>query len=518
MNIRDRLKAYFKAGYSGLYLESWEEARVELELAEIAKDIGFELWTWSCTGSLQGPIKFSKAGSQAPVSAHYGEDKQPLNPLQLLTNMNELLDPKSIVLAKDFHLFLEEKDPVIIRAVKDCLEQARVQNRHLVVMGCRHGLVKELEKEFTLVEFSLPDRDTLNLVLKGISKSAKLELNGSVDEILDAAAGMTTVEASDAFALAVVESGGESITPAVVHREKSNAVKKNGLLEIVPVTESINDVGGNAGIKEWIRKRKHAFSKDAQKFGLPVPRGVLLVGIPGAGKTQFGRIVASVLGVPLIKLDAGKLFGSLVGQSEANLREVIATAEAIAPCVLLVDEIEKGLSGSKSSGSTDGGTSARVFGTFLQWMNDKKAPVFVVATANDISQLPPEFLRKGRFDELFFVDLPTMEEREEIFRIHLTKRNRNPDDFDLNILSSETKDFTGAEIEAVVVEGLYGAFDASHELSNTDMHEAIKATIPLSKTMASQVQGLKDWAEGRARRASKKAEAPHRGSERAIVV
>jgi AAA+ superfamily predicted ATPase len=522
MTTKEKLRNYFRAGYSGVYLTSYEEHRVEAELAAVASEISFDLYTWTCTDSLVGPMNKMEDGKPVKPSTYMDNDGQPLSPVGVLDMMipkdgKPVLPEKSIILAKDFHLFVAEANPVLIRKVKDALDVGRSTNRRFVILGCNLKLTPELEKEFTPVEFTLPTREELGAVAKEIADSAGIPMNGNTDAIKDAACGMTTTEAADAFALAVVETGKTDIPPSIVAREKCTCVKKSGLLEVVESRDSISDVGGNQGIKDWIGKRKKSFTKDAKAFGLPVPRGLLLVGIPGCGKTQFAKVISTELNVPLLKLDAGRIFGSLVGESERNLRSVIATVEAVAPCVLMVDEIEKGLSGSKSSGSTDGGTSARVFGTFLQWMNDKTSPVFVVATANDISQLPPEFLRKGRFDELFFVDLPDKDEREDILRIHIGKRQRKPDEFDLPDLAESTQGFTGAELEAVVVEGLFNAFDKGQELSTQDMAQAIANTVPLSRTMASQVEALRQWSTGRARRASaNKTEQLHKGRKLSV--
>ena len=239
------------------------------------------------------------------------------------------------------------------------------------------------------------------------------------EALLGAASGLTTIEAENAFALSVVET--KALDPVIIAREKAQAVKKSGLLELVETKESLDSIGGLDVLKSWLVRRKHAFSQKARDYGLPTPKGLLITGIPGTGKSLTAKATAAVFGTPLLRLDAGRIFGGLVGQSESNIRSVIQTAEAIAPCVLWLDEIEKGLAGSKSSGATDGGTSARVFGSFISWMAEKTAPVFVVATANDVSQLPPELLRKGRWDEMFFVDLPNQEERQEIWRIQVAK-------------------------------------------------------------------------------------------------
>ena len=253
-------------------------------------------------------------------------------------------------------------------------------------------------------------------------------------------------------------------------------------------------------------KRRRAFTAEARKYGLPIPKGELTIGIPGCGKSLGARATARVLGVPLLRLDASKLFGSLVGESERNLRAAIATAEAIAPCVLWIDEIEKGFSGGKSSGSTDGGTSARVLGTFLQWLQDKSAAVYLYATANDVSQLPPEFLRKGRWDEIWFVDLPTVAERVAIWKIQIAKYGRQPADFDCEMLARMTDGFTGAEIEALFREALFAAFDGDKlnppEPTDLLVSQLSSQVVPLSKMMSAEVDALREWANGRARRAS----------------
>lgn len=496
VNVNSRLKSYFKAGYAGLFLTSYEEQRVEAEIKAIADTIGFKVYVWTITDSLMGPV-----GAES-MAKWNNKDGEPLSPIELLEEMHKVLPEKSIIIAKDYHLFTQDPNPVLIRKMKDSLGLCRNTNKPFVILGCRFALMPELEKEFTVVDFALPDRTQLLEVMQGTAKSAGIELNGNTEPLLDAASGMTTIEAADAASLAFVESGGTKLDHEVVAREKSNVVRKSGILEIIETQEKLEDLGGCENAKGWIMKRRHAFGKEAKAFGLPIPKGILLVGIPGCGKTHMAKIISSVLNVPLLKLDGGKLFGSLVGESERNMRTAIATAEAVAPCVVMVDELEKAFSGTKSSGSTDGGTTSRVFGTFLQWLNDKTKPVFVVATANDVSQLPPEFLRKGRFDELFFVDLPTPAEREAIFAIHIHKRQRDPKNFDLPMLAEATDGFTGAEIEAIVTEGLFAAFDEGTELRDRHLVEAAGATIPLSRTMAAQIEGLRNWSQGRARRAS----------------
>jgi SpoVK/Ycf46/Vps4 family AAA+-type ATPase len=271
------------------------------------------------------------------------------------------------------------------------------------------------------------------------------------------------------------------------------------LLEIIETRESLDSIGGLDAMKDWLLKRRHAFTQRAVDYGLPPAKGLLIIGIAGTGKSLSAKVTARVFGVPLLKLDAGRLYGGLVGQSEANLRSVIQTAEAIAPCCLWLDELDKGLAGSKSSGSTDGGTSARVLGSLLSWMQEKTAPVFVVATANDVSQLPPELLRAGRWDALFFVDLPNMDERQAIWSIQIRKHGRNPADFDPGQLAWASDGLTGSEIEAVFVEALYDAFDRDTEPTDLDIARVLTDFVPLSKTMAESITALRTWATGRAR-------------------
>jgi SpoVK/Ycf46/Vps4 family AAA+-type ATPase len=287
-----------------------------------------------------------------------------------------------------------------------------------------------------------------------------------------------------------------------VSSEKQQIIRKSGLLEYYASVESFSNIGGLSVLKDWLNKRAMAFSQEARMFGLPAPKGILMLGVQGCGKSLCAKAVSTQWQLPLLRFDMGRMFGSLVGSSEENVRRAIAVAESVAPAILWVDEIDKAFAGAQGSGATDGGTTARVFGTFLTWLSEKSAPVFVVATANDISQLPPELLRKGRLDEIFFVDLPSPEERTEVFRIHLTKRGRAPQGFDLGALSGGSKDFSGAEIEEAINSALYDAFYAGEDLTTAHVLKALGETVPLARTMDEQINRLRSWAEGRARNAS----------------
>ena len=408
-NMQARIINYIRAGYPGLYLVSHEEQRVHAEMTHIAQELKYNLVVWSC---VDGLVDTSKGTTSAAN-----------DPLEALIAIGEMKE-KTLILLRDFHLFLQDPNPILIRQLKDVLQMAKTKSKTLIILGCRTVLPPELERELTMIEFSLPGKEELRAVLAGIIESANIKEmeDEQREKVLDAASGLTTIEAENAFALSVVES--KEINPHTIAKEKAQAVKKNGILEIIETNESLNSIGGLDVLKEWLLKRKNAFSQKAVQYGLPTPKGLLIIGISGTWKSLTAKATAQVFGVPLLKLDAGRIFAGLCGQSESNLRAVIQTAEAIAPCCLWIDELDKGFSGTKSSNSTDGGTSSRVFGSFISWMQEKVSPVFVVATANDVSQLPPELLRKGRWDELFFVDLPNQAEREATIRGAVARTSR----------------------------------------------------------------------------------------------
>lgn len=494
--MQNQIQNYIRAGYSGLYLLSHEEARVEAVLRSVAASTGFKLHAWSITS---GIVEIPTVDDSQPSTLN----AQPLSgtedPFDMLTAFAGLPE-KSILLARDLHLSIDPGNPVFIRKLKEALAVGKATSRVLVVLACQLRLPPELEKEFTVVEFKLPDRRQLLAVLQGIAASAKITLNGNTDRLLDAAGGLTTIEAENAFSLSVIEA--RDILPAIVAREKAATLRKNGILEIIDTPLSLESIGGLELLKAWLGKRRAAFSPAARDYGLPTPKGFLMLGIPGCGKSLTAKATAAILGVPLLKLDAGKLFGSLVGESERNLRSAIQTAEAVAPAVLWIDEVDKAFDGVQSSGQTDGGTTARVFGHFLDWMQEKTSAVFVVATANDISRLPSALLRKGRFDELFFIDLPDRREREAIWRIQIARHRRDPEQFDLPALADLSANWTGSEIEACFVDALYAAFECGRDPDTLRIASAATNLVPLSRTMAGDLSALRDWAKNKARPAS----------------
>jgi len=513
-SCNEQLTAYIRSGKSGVYLTTFEEVRAEAEMLKIIpflnsvkknpKDKDWDFYIWSCT---KGITKLTMPGGGKP-----GKIEETENPMEMLENWMTKCPERSILLAQDFHGFLAgDPDPVLVRKLKEALMAGKQLNKVFIICGAKFNLPIELHKEMARVDFKLPGKEQLGVVLDAIASGSGIHLDEEErDAVLDSASGLTTSEAEDAFAMSVVKR--DNILPAIIAKEKANTVKKNGILEIVESPLQRGDIAGSENFIEWLGKRASAFTREAKEYGLPTPKGVLVCGVPGTGKTLAGFIAANILGVPMLKLDVGRVFAGHVGESEANMRIVIDTAEAVAPCVLFMDEIEKAFSGIKSSGQTDGGTTSRVFGTFLSWLQDKTAPVFVFATANSITSLPPEFLRKGRFDDLWCVDLPNAEERQAIWRLHIAKRGRKPDKFDLAALAAQTEGYTGAEIEAMVAESLYASFDDDkRELKESDLIDAIHNTVPLSRTMAGEIDALRAWANGRARRASAVKETTTRG-------
>ena len=497
------LSTYLRAGYPGLAVITSEEARAEAEIAAACSSLKRKLHAWSSTEGLVDTAE----GRVTPCP-------DPLEALQLLDGMFAADNPRHVVLLRDLQLHLEQSDPMLVRRIKDVLRIAKANGHALILLGCRLKLPPELEHEISHVDFSMPDPTRLGTVLDGIVKSAKIKnVRETVREsALQSALGLTTTEAENAFALSVVETKG--IDHKIVAREKARTLKRNGLIEVVEATTSLDDIGGLNHLKEWLMRRAGAFSESAKTYGLPAPKGLLIVGIPGTGKSLTAKATAGAFGLPLLRLDMGCVFGGIVGQSEANLRSVIQTAEAIAPCVLWIDEIEKGFSGSKSSGSTDGGTSSRVLGSFLSWMQEKTKAVFVVATANDVSKLPPEFLRKGRFDEMFFVDLPDALERAQIWDIVIKRLGRRPTDYDTVVLARACEQFTGAEIEAVFIDALHEAFAEGKEPGPKEILEAMTHTVPLAQLMDGQIAALRHWAKGRAREAASRSAPGPRNSRR----
>jgi ATP-dependent 26S proteasome regulatory subunit len=501
MTLPEEIETLIRARYPILYITSSEETRVQQVVQDIARRRQKKLFEWTYTTGIV------PAGTSIQSQKHRNAATK--DPLMALDQVIEQVEP-AIFLFKDFHPFLTKNNFAVIRKLKDIALHLKNSFKTVVLVSPVLEIPAELEKEVTVLSFPLPSKDDLGQLLDkiiddvGQFKQVKIDLDAAGRErLLQAALGLTLGEAENVFAKIIVKDerlSGEDVNE--VFAEKQQIIRKSGLLEYYATHETFSDVGGLAVLKDWLQKRVVAFTEQARAFGLPAPKGILMLGVQGCGKSLCAKAVSSLWQLPLLRFDMGRMFGSLVGSSEENVRRAIAVAESVAPAILWVDEIDKAFAGSQGSGASDGGTTARVFGTFLTWLSEKTASVFVVATANDISQLPPELLRKGRLDEIFFVDLPSAAEREEIFRIHLAKRGRTPESFDIPCLAEMSRDFSGAEIEEGIISALYDAFYARHELGTADVQEALTQTVPLAKTMDEQISRLRAWAEGRARNAS----------------
>ncbi|HTL17859.1 MAG TPA: AAA family ATPase [Patescibacteria group bacterium] len=498
---QEEIETLVRARYPILYIITSEEMRVETLLLEIAARRQKKVFEWTCSSGLV------PAGSS--IQSQRSRNASTKDPAAALDLVIDQVEP-AIFLFKDFHPFLTKNNVAIIRRLKDIALHLKNSFKTIVVVSPVMEVPAELEKEITVLTFPQPTKDDLGELLDRILEDVRtvrqvqVELDlQSREKLLQAAMGLTLGEAENVFAKILVKYQRFSLEHVhEVFAEKQQIVRKSGLLEYYAAEEDLKDVGGLAVLKDWLQKRAVAFSDEAIAYGLPPPKGVLLLGVQGCGKSLCAKAVSRQWQLPLLRFDVGRMFGSLVGSSEENVRRAIAVAESIAPAVLWVDEIDKAFAGSQSAGMTDGGTTARVFGTFLTWLSEKTVPVFVVATANDVSQLPPELLRKGRLDEIFYIDLPSPEERAQIFRIHLAKRGRKWEDFDLTSLVSGSHDFSGAEIEAAIVSALYDAFYAKEELSTRYVLAALSETVPLARTMAENIAAQRDWAKGRARNAS----------------
>lgn len=485
-----KIETLIRARYPLLYVVSFEEERVKAELERIAKGRKKQVFSWTVT-----------EGLETPDGSCISELKDPIKVLEYILQT----DVNGIFVLNDFHPYLN--DPVVLRKLRDLAHALKMTMKNVIFLSSVLKVPPELEKELAVIDYKLPDKEEIGEIIRQIAKSigngenlSALKSPEVFSKVVEAALGLTAEEAENVFAKSLVETGEFDLK--IILSEKEQIIRKSGVLEYYHASENMKEVGGLEELKKWLNKRGKAFTPKAREFGLPEPRGILLLGIPGCGKSLTAKAISSMWQLPLLKLDVGKVFSSLVGSSEENVRRAIQTAESIAPSILWLDEMEKGFSGLGSSGQTDGGTTARVFGTFLTWLQEKKTPVFVVATCNNVRELPPELLRKGRFDEIFFVDLPSKEERREIFRIHLEKRHRDPAAYNIDELADETKGFSGSEIEEIIVSALYDAFDDGRELSQKDINNIIKGMIPLSQTMEEQIKGIREWAKLRARKAS----------------
>ncbi|CAM2752161.1 AAA family ATPase [Actinomyces slackii] len=509
--FEDSLTILAKARFPILYIETYEEQRA---LASIHATLGpggrlpspRPVHTWSCSTGLVGPDGRTVTGTTDPMHA-----------LDAACRFNEA----ATFVFLDLHAHLGTNSipapPNVVRRLREVAAVFKNGSlrRTLILIAPSLCIPSDLEKEIHLMDFPLPAKNDIRLILDTLIRdnaASGLQVDLSEedkDRLVGAAVGLTTTETEGALAYAMAEDGRlDASDIEIVLKEKKQAVRKGGLLEYVDSEGDLNQVGGLENLKRWLDRRSNSWLTEAKQYGIKAPRGVLITGVPGCGKSLTAKAVASTWQLPLLRLDIGKLFSGLVGSSESNLRSAIRSAESAAPAVLWVDEIEKGFAGI--NGAADSGTSTRVFGSFLTWMQEKRSNVFVIATSNNVEALPPELLRKGRFDEIFFVDLPSAKERADIWHLHISKHvltaprhaSFNPSRALLNRLIQESQGFSGAEIEQAINDALFDAFSERRPLVGQDLLNAVERTVPLSVTQAEQLDAVRAWARPRAVSAS----------------
>ena len=495
----NELEVLIRARYSLIYMVTWEENRLIELVNRIAGLLNKKVYEWSVTTGL--------VPSGMTLQAKHHRDTATQDPLVALDTVIEHVDP-ALYIFKDFHQFLSRQNMSVIRRLREISVTMKNTYKTISIVSPMFQMPPELEKDLTVLDFNLPDekhfKKLLLRVIEEVKDNKKLNVQINAEEqelIVHALLGLTLAEAENVLAKTLVTHRGlgeNSIE--IIHDEKKQIIRKSGLLEYFDAQEDISSIGGLDELKDWLVKRSVSFTDKARDFGLPSPKGVLLLGVQGCGKSLMAKAISNIWKLPLLRFDIGRVFGSLVGSSEENIRRVITVAESVAPVVLWLDEIDKAFRGSRGSGgSTDGGTSARVFGTFLTWMSEKTKPVFIVSTANDVTALPPELLRKGRFDEIFFVDLPSSLERKSIFEVHLAKRKMDSREFNLDELVQASVGFSVAEIEEAIISAMFNAFYEKKDITTESLLESIRQTVPLSKTMSEDMDKLRQWALGRAR-------------------
>ncbi|MBQ8669324.1 AAA family ATPase [bacterium] len=508
-----QLSKLFRARFPYIYITTWEEERALSLIKKLANSeklirVPREVYIWTQTnGFLLNGKKVD--GTNSPDKA-----------IDFIRDCNK----NAVFVMCDFHVYFGVKgrqvDYNVVRRLRDIIGDLKTSKfrKNVIFIASELLIPESMQKEITIVDMPLPTLDEIKAKLdKMVSQNNQIDTSALDEEakekLCKAALGLTLQEAENAFALSMVNDGkvdGKDLS--IILSEKMQVIKKTGILEFINTDIKISDVGGLENLKNWLNKRNNSWSESAKKYCLPAPKGVLITGVPGCGKSLTAKAMSAAWQLPLLKLDFGKIFSGIVGSSEENMRKAIKTAEAVAPSILWVDEIEKSLSGMGSGSNGDSGTSSRIFGTFLTWMQEKTAPVFVIATANNISGLPAELLRKGRFDEIFFVDLPTHRERKEIFKLHLAKRLKDKEvasrlevnDELYEKLADMTEGFVGAEIEQVVITALYEAFFNKRPLEFADLEATIKNVVPLSVTQKEQILALRQWANIRAVAATRK--------------
>ncbi len=490
MDFDQQLDEYLRSRFTLVVLETQEEERVTQVVRRLCERTGRSCLSWDMADGFQ----WEANGSGVLPTAR-----------DALTALEEIGKPdmhtSTIYLLKDFHESWD--NPQVKRKLRTVSQKLKQTKKTVFITTPRASVPMELKDNAVIVEFPLPSTNELEKMLDSLAGTPGIKVNLTDlgrEKMVQAALGLTASQATRVFSRAMSDGVLDDQDIELVTEEKKAIIRESEALEFFPVTETPDNVGGLDVLKAWLRLRERAFSHEARRYGLPAPKGIALLGIPGTGKSLTAKMIGGLWRLPLLRLDVGALFGSLVGESEERVRRALRLAEVVAPCVLWIDEMEKAL----AHGGLDSGTSTRVFATILTWMQEKTSPVFVVATANDISSLPPELLRKGRFDEIFFLDLPTEEERKQIFAVHLRKRGRIVEDYDIAKLSAASEGYTGSEIEQAVIDAMYIGFnDDQREFTTQDILESLRRQVPLSVSQRENITALRSWLrEGRAQSAS----------------
>jgi SpoVK/Ycf46/Vps4 family AAA+-type ATPase len=498
MSFSDEFELLLRARYPLIYIPTREEERIEATIAQSAqRQGGRAVYTWDFVDGYQGN----------PNDVGFGKR----NPLQALEFVEKLpASAAAIFILRDFHRFLE--DVSISRKLRNLARSLKSQPKNIVIISPQITIPTDLSEVLTVLEFPLPNGSEIQSEVERLLVATGQVLEPRfLDDLVRSCQGLSIERIRRVLARAIATHGQLQPEDAeLILEEKQQTIRQTQILDFYPTSANIADIGGLDNLKDWLLRRGSAFSERARQYGLPHPRGLLLVGIQGTGKSLTAKAIAHHWHLPLLRLDVGRLFAGLVGESESRTRQMFQLAEALAPCILWIDEIDKAFAGADGKG--DSGTTSRVFGTFITWLAEKSSPVFVVATANNIQALPPEMLRKGRFDEIFFVGLPSQEERQAIFSVHLSRlRPHSLKQYDLDRLAYETPDFSGAEIEQTLVEAMHIGFSQNRDFTTDDILEAASQIVPLARTAQEQIQLLQDWAAaGKARLASKHSSLNHR--------
>jgi hypothetical protein len=491
MAFNNELGLLIRARYPLIYIPTIEEERVEKSIAAVAAQLeNRPIYTWDFVEGYDGN----------PNDKGFGKR----NPLQALEFIDKLApNAPGIFVLRDFHRFLE--DVSVARKLRNLGRKFKSEPKNIVMLAPQIAIPADLSEAIALLEFPLPTAIELQTEIDRLLQATGQTLTAqSLDDLVRAGQGLSLDRIRRVLGRALADHGSIELDDVeLILAEKRQSIRQTQILDFYPATAQMEDIGGLDNLKEWLVRRGGSFSEKARQYGLPHPRGLLMVGIQGTGKSLTAKAIAHHWHLPLLRLDVGRLFAGLVGESESRTRQMIQIAEALAPCVLWIDEIDKAFGGLEGKG--DAGTAGRVLGTVLTWLAEKTSPVFVVATANNIRALPPEILRKGRFDEIFFVGLPDRGERRAIFNVHLTKlRPQNLRQYDVDRLAYETPSFSGAEIEQILVEAMHIGFSQNRDFTTDDILEAASQTIPLAVTAQEQIDFLQDWANsGKARLASR---------------